>query len=123
MIYVNLETGVKINLTGLTDRGRKFYQQALEKFRQQTHWLSFDAFAFGALSPLYSGRKSHLEVLKDPLYQALKDMCLQLGVQQGMIKRNASEEKHGGERREETGGGATTERHHSKKGRHLAATR
>lgn len=123
MKYVNAETGVEIKLTELTERQRKFYQQALEKFRQNTHWLAFDAFAFGAMSPLYFGRKSHLEVLKDPLYQALKDMCLQLGVQQGMINRNASKEKHGGERWEEARGGATTKQRHGKKDRHLAATR
>jgi hypothetical protein len=89
MKYVNPKTGVEIKLTELTERQRTFYQQAVGKFRQDTHWLAFDAFAFGTMSPLYSGRKSHLEVLRDPLYQALKDMSLQLGVQQGMISRNA----------------------------------
>jgi len=122
MKYVNPETGVQIELTDLMERQRKFYQQALAKFRQDTHWLAFDAFAFGAMSPLYLGRKSHLEVLKDPLYQALKDMCLQLGVQQGMIKRNASKEKRGSERWEETGGRSTTNQRHGKKDRHLATT-
>lgn len=108
MTYKNPKTGIAVELTGLTERQKRFYQEAVEKFQQNTYWLAFDAFAFGAMSPIYAARKSHLEVLKDPLYQALKDMCLQLGVQQGTIKRNVNREKHGGERRETTGSGATT---------------
>ena len=108
MTYKNPKTGIAIELTGLTERQKKFYREAVEKFQQNTSWLAFDAFAFGAMSPLYVARKSHLDVLKHPLYRALKDMCLQLGVQQGMITRNVNRGKHSGERRETTGSGATT---------------
>ena len=93
MKYVNPETGVEIELSGLTNKQRSFYQQALKKFRENTSWLAFDEFAFGMMSPIYSGRDSHLKVLGDPLYRALKDMWLQLGVQQGMVRRKATEEK------------------------------
>jgi len=87
MEYVNLETGTRINLDNLTDEEKKFYKQALKRFRENTNWLSFDAFAFGIRSPIYNGRRSHIDVLQSALYLVLKDMSLQLGVQQGLIKR------------------------------------
>lgn len=100
MKYVNPETGVEIDLSGLEGEKRKFYQQALKRFQRNTDWLSFDEFAFGVYSPLYSGRTSHLETMRDPLYLTLRDMWIQLGVQQGMVKRKAAQEKQTvGERR------------------------
>lgn len=87
MEYINSETKVKINLDTLTETEKKFYRQALKKFRENTNWLAFDEFAFGKRSPIYLHRRSHLDVLKEPLFLALKDMSLQLGVQQGMIAR------------------------------------
>lgn len=44
-------------------------------------------------SPIYRGRDSHLNVLKHPLFLALQDMALQLGVQQRMISRRKTKEK------------------------------
>jgi len=93
MEYVNLETGVRINLDDLTLEEKKFYRQALKKFQENTNWLSFDEFAFGMRSPIYKGRRSHIDVLKSELYLALKDMSLQLGVQQGLIRRTKKAEK------------------------------
>ncbi len=93
MEYINLETGVRINLDSLTAEEKKFYKQAIKRFRENTKWLSFDEFAFGMRSPIYNGRRSHIEVLENPLYLALKDMSLQLGVQQGLIRRKKSERK------------------------------
>lgn len=93
MEYVNLETGVRINLDDLTLEEKKFYRQALKKFQENTKWLSFDEFAFGMRSPIYKGRRSHIDVLKSELYLALKDISLQLGVQQGLIRRTKKSEK------------------------------
>ena len=90
---VTLRPRVKINLGSLTEAERRFYRQALKKFGENTKWLAFDEFAFGMMSPIYSNRNSHRDVLKDPLYLALKDMSLQLGVQQGMIARSRGKEK------------------------------
>lgn len=87
MEYINPETKVKINLDRLTETEKQFYRRALKKFRENISWLAFDELAFGRQSPIYSHRKSHLDVLKEPLFLALKDMSLQLGVQQGMIAR------------------------------------
>jgi hypothetical protein len=93
MEYVNLETGVRINLDELTPEEKKFYRQALKKFQENTEWFSFDEFAFGMRSPIYKGRRSHVDVLKSELYLALKDISLQLGVQQGLITRRKKSEK------------------------------
>lgn len=93
MEYINLETGVSVNLDELSAEEKKFYKQAIKRFRENTNWLSFDDFAFGMRSPIYKGRRSHIEVLQSALYLALKDMSLQLGVQQGLIKRTRKAEK------------------------------
>jgi len=79
--------GARINLDDLTAEDKKFYKQAMKRFRENTNWLSFDEFAFGIKSPIYNGRRSHIEVLQSALYLVLKDMSLQLGVQQGLLKR------------------------------------
>lgn len=93
MDYVNLETGVRVNLGGLTSEEKKFYRQALKRFQENTSWLAFDEFAFGMGSPIYSRQRSHIDVLQSALYLALKDMSLQLGVQQGLIARTKRSEK------------------------------
>ena len=92
MNYVNSATGKRIDLSRLTEAEKTFFSQAQNKVQNNVNWLSFDEFAFGMRSPIYSGRKSHLDVLKSPLYLALKDMSLQLGVQQGKIARKVPAE-------------------------------
>lgn len=93
MDYVNLKTGLKLSLDGLTQVEKQFYQQAQKKFNENVSWLVFDEFVFGMKSPIYLTKKSHLDVIKTPLFLALKDMSLQLGVQQGMILRRKQAEK------------------------------
>jgi len=88
MEYVNSETGLNIKLDSLTNVEKAFYQRALENFRQNMNWLDFDEFALGMQSPLYFGKRSHHEVLHHPLFLALKDMSLQLGIRQGMIAKS-----------------------------------
>jgi len=95
MGYVNLETGARINLDDLTAEDKKFYKQAMKRFRENTNWLSFDEFAFGIKSPIYNGRRSHIEVLQSALYLVLKDMSLQLGVQKALgkaVQRNRAKQ-------------------------------
>jgi len=124
MKYVNSDTDVKIELTGLTEEKTKFYRQALEKFRKNVDWLVFEEFVFGPMSPLYSERKSRREVVEDPLYLALEDMWLQLGVQQGMVKAETTQEDHAvGERGQENRGRKADDRSNSARDRHLATTR
>lgn len=93
MEYVNLQTGARIDISKLSSAEKQFYRQALKKFQRNTDWLAFDDFAFGVRSPIYDRRRSHLDVLKSPLYLALKDMSLQLGIQQGLISRAKSKKK------------------------------
>jgi hypothetical protein len=93
MEYINLETGVRVKLDELTPEEKKFYKQALRKFQENTEWFSFDEFAFGMRSPIYKNKKSHMDVLNSGLYLALKDISLQLGVQQGLIARRTKSEK------------------------------
>jgi hypothetical protein len=93
MEYVNRQTGVKIRLDGLTEQEEKFYQVALKLFHQNIDWGSFDDFAFGMKSPVYSRHRSHQDVLENPVYLALKDMSIQLGVQQGKIVRTKTKQK------------------------------
>ena len=95
-----------------------------EKFRKNVDWLVFEEFVFGPMSPLYSERKSRLEVIEDPLYLALEDMWLQLGVQQGMVKAETTQEDHAvGKRRQEKRGRQAADRPNAARDRHLATTR
>ncbi len=83
--YVNNRTAVSIDLSGLTGEEAIFFERAQKYFKENMHWLAFDQFVFGPRSVLYSKTRSHRDVLENPLYQALKDMWLQLGVQQGKV--------------------------------------
>ena len=87
MEHVDLQTETTIKLYGLSAEEKKFYRHALKKFQENMEWLAFDEFAFGMDSPIYRGLNSHLDVWKNPLFLALQNMSLQLGVQQGMISR------------------------------------
>jgi hypothetical protein len=88
-VYRNPRTGIRIDLAALTHEERNFYRAAKERFDSGTAWFDFDNFAFGQGSPLYRDRSSHHEVLQHPLYVALKDMWLELGVRQGRIRADA----------------------------------
>jgi hypothetical protein len=87
MEYVNPETGLKIDLSGLNEAEMGFYRRALKEFQKNVNWLEFDHFVLGRNSVLYDGKRSHFEVLKHPLYLAVKDMWIQLGIQQGMVAK------------------------------------
>ena len=69
----------------LSDVEAKFFNQALQKFKQNCEWTSFENFAVGPNSPIYFRRKSFGKLKKDPLFRALQDMCLQLAVNQGEL--------------------------------------
>lgn len=121
MRYANFETGFEVDLDYLTAEERKFYDDAIERFRRNAHWLDFDEFAFGMRSPIYTGERSRLAVIKKPLYLALKDMWLQLGVQQGMIRDVAQEGKESLDQRRQTkGSGKTPNQRNSERNRDLA---
>ena len=84
-------------LPRMTTEEISFLARAREKFAENTDWFEFEDFAFGARSPLYSKTRSHQDVLAHPLYVALKEMWLDLGVRQGRIN-DASGRKARGRR-------------------------
>lgn len=73
-------------ITGLNELEQAFLEHARRLFAENTSWFEFEEFAFGMHSPLFLKTRSHQNILEHPLYQALTDMWLQLGVRQGMVK-------------------------------------
>jgi len=87
MRYQNKDSGVDIDLGALTSEKLRLFETASELFRKNTSWFEFEQFVFSFTSPLFRQAKNRADVLKDPLYVALKDMWLQLGINQGFIAR------------------------------------
>lgn len=63
-----------------------FLTKARRKFRDNVDWLEFEDFAFGVRSPLFGKARSQRDILTHPLYQALKEMWIDLGIRQGKVK-------------------------------------
>lgn len=83
MVFQNPVTEDKFELEGADG---DFFLRALEKFSNNAQWSSFENFAFSPGSPIYGRRKSYGRLVRDPLYRALQDMWLQLGVNQGEVQ-------------------------------------
>ena len=78
----------------LNSEERDFLRQAEKRYRANVNWFEFEDFAFGMRSPLFARTRSHLDVLKHPLYVALKEMWLDLGEKQGLVASSKRKEKH-----------------------------
>lgn len=76
---------LEISDSPLTADEQAFLSRARRKYLDDTDWLQFEEFAFGSRSPLFSATRSQRDVLTHPLYAALKEMWLELGVRQGRI--------------------------------------
>jgi hypothetical protein len=87
MRYHNKQSGVDVDLGTLDDEKRRLFDIANERFRNNTNWFEFEQLIFSYTSPLFREAKSRADVLNDPLYLALKDMWLQLGVNQGFVAK------------------------------------
>jgi hypothetical protein len=83
--YVNRKSQVSIDLGKLDAAKARLYETALARFRGNANWFEFEQFVFSYTSPLFSKSRSRAEVIDDPLYAALKDMWLQLGIDQGFV--------------------------------------
>jgi hypothetical protein len=83
MVFKNPITNQSFELDGVA---ADFFGRALEKFHNNTRWSAFESFAFSPTSPIYARRKSYGRLVRDPLYRALQDMWLQLGVNQGEVQ-------------------------------------
>src|ERR1700688_2949073 len=85
MSYANHKYSPRLVLANLTKTERDFYGQALKRFRANVPWADFEEFAFGVGSPIYSLRVSPDELSQRPLFEALKELWLRLGIRQGLI--------------------------------------
>ena len=89
----------------LTADETSFLRRAEERFKQNMNWLEFEELAFGMRSPLFARKRSHQNVVEHPLYVALRDMWLELGVRQGYIANPTNEDATDAARRETAGRG------------------
>jgi hypothetical protein len=122
MIYINRRTGISIELPNLDAQRQDFYKSALAKLRKNIPWAEFEDFAFGMGSPLYAQKRSHTEVLDDPLYEVLTDMWLELGVKQGLVAPEQPKERKRAARGTQSGSRPTAHERHTKEDRKLASS-
>ncbi len=99
----------------LSPEERVFLRQAEQKYRANANWFEFEDFAFGMRSPLFSRHRSHLDVLRHPLYRALKEMWLDLGVRQGLVSPSRRQEEHFARRKAQGSGASHQKRDRAKK--------
>ena len=85
MRYHNPDSGLRIDLSGLDEERKRFYQSAIEMLDRNVDWLDFEGFAFSFGSPVFKASHNRQEVLTDPLFIVLKDMWLRLGIRQGLV--------------------------------------
>jgi hypothetical protein len=85
MRYLNPSSGVSIDLGQLDDEKKRFFEAAQNQFRNNANWFEFEQLVFSYTSPVFHRSRNRAEVLRDPLYHSLKDMWLQLGIQQGFV--------------------------------------
>ena len=75
----------RIPLDSLSERQQRFYREALARYRRTVHFMDFDEWAFYGNSPIYDGLATKTEALSTPLYLELRDMWLELGIDQGYV--------------------------------------
>lgn len=75
-----------VDIDELSDEQARFYRNAVRYYRRKPGWFAFHEFAFGPYSLMYRMTKAHTKVIGTPMYEALKAMWLQLGVEQGDVK-------------------------------------
>ena len=106
---------------GLSAAEHDFLREAEKRYRANANWFDFEDFAFGMRSPLFSRQRSHLDVLKHPLYIALREMWLDLGVKQGLVSPSKrAEAQHA--RREAHGRGSSVQERNGTKKRNVATS-
>ena len=89
MRYLNRKSGLQIDLGELSPEKERFFDVAHKQFRKNVNWFEFEQLVFSYTSPIFSGAKNRGAVVNDPLYRALKDMWLQLGIDQGFVAGGA----------------------------------
>jgi hypothetical protein len=85
MRYHNPTSGITIDLGHLDADKKRFFETAQKQFRKNANWFEFEQLVFSYTSPVFHRSRNRADVLNDPLYHSLKDMWLQLGIQQGFV--------------------------------------
>jgi len=93
-------------LDSLSPVERDFLRQAEKKYRANTFWLDFEDWAFSMRSPVFSRNRTHRNIVQNPLFIALKEMWLDLGVKQGGMAPSKGENANRA-RRQTRGSGAS----------------
>jgi hypothetical protein len=117
---MSLKRAVEDSADTLTFEEREFLRHAEKKYRANTNWFEFEDFAFGMRSPLFSRKRSHLDVLRHPLYLALKKMWLDLGEKQGLVSPSKGEDQLA--RRKTQRSGAPVQQRNTSKKRNVETT-
>lgn len=90
MRYHNERSGIDVDMNHLDDEKKRFFEAAQDKFRRNVSWFEFEQLVFSYTSPVFRKSRSRAEVVNDPLYLALKDMWLELGIRQGFVASGSS---------------------------------
>jgi hypothetical protein len=85
MRYHNPDSGFSVDLGSLDDEKKRFFRVAQAQFSSNANWFEFEQLVFSYTSPVFHRSRNRADVLSDPLYHALKDMWLQLGIKQGFV--------------------------------------
>jgi len=93
MRYLNRKSGLSIDLGDLDSDKRRLFKTAQDHFRDNANWFEFEQFVFSYTSPIFNKSRGRADVLGDPLYAALKDMWLQLGIDQGFVASDRQQAK------------------------------
>lgn len=83
-------------VTGLNEEEQAFLKAARRLFDENTDWFEYESFVFGMQSPVFSKTRSHKKVVDSPLYIALRDMWIQLGIRQGRVADDTRGSEEGG---------------------------
>jgi hypothetical protein len=79
----------------LNETDKAFLDAAQRLFTRNVDWFEFEGFAFGMRSPLFAKNRSHKNILEDPLYRALTEMWIQLGIRQGRVRDDSRGSEEG----------------------------
>jgi len=93
MRYRNPGSGFAIDLGELDEEKKRFFDVARKLFQKNTNWFEFEQLVFSYTSPIFSRSRNRADVVHDPLFKALKDMWLQLGIDQGFVAATTSDER------------------------------
>jgi len=87
MTYTTIE-GVVLDLTGLSDEERAFFDCCVAAYRAGTAWATFMNMVRGMENPLLraTGGVITKAVYEHPLYRAARDLEDRLGIQQGFLR-------------------------------------